>query len=90
MTVEQIAAFLDGEVVGDGSIIITGLAKVEEAGTGDLAFVSNSSMKRYLELTKASAVIVGTSIAYEKFSALPPALIRVPDAYTSLLLRWSG
>ena len=86
MTVEQIAAFLDGEVVGDGSIVITGLAKVEEAGTGDLAFVSNPKYERFLELTKASAVIVGTSIAYEKFSILPPALIRVPDAYTSFVI----
>lgn len=86
MTVEQIAAFLDGEVVGNGSIVITGLAKVEEAGTGDLAFVANPKYERYLELTKASAVIVGTSMAYEKFSTLPPALIRVPDAYTSFVI----
>jgi UDP-3-O-[3-hydroxymyristoyl] glucosamine N-acyltransferase len=29
---------------------------------------------------------VGTSIAYEKFSILPPALIRVPDPYTSFVI----
>jgi UDP-3-O-[3-hydroxymyristoyl] glucosamine N-acyltransferase len=86
MTVKQIAAFLDGEVVGDGSIVITGLAKVEEAGTGDLAFVANPKYERYLELTKASAVILGAAIAYEKFSSLPPALIRVPDPYTSFVI----
>jgi len=90
MTVKQIAAFLDGEVVGDGSIVITGLAKVEEAGTGDLAFVANPKYERYLELTKASAVILGAAIAYEKFSSLPPRSFgcRIPIPPSSSL--WNG
>ncbi|MCX6137392.1 MAG: UDP-3-O-(3-hydroxymyristoyl)glucosamine N-acyltransferase [Ignavibacteriales bacterium] len=86
MTVEQIATFLDGEVIGDGSVLITGLAKVEEARSGDLAFIANPKYEKYLGVTHASAVIVGKAAAIEGIEKLPPALIRVDDPYTSFVI----
>jgi UDP-3-O-[3-hydroxymyristoyl] glucosamine N-acyltransferase len=58
----EIASYLQGELVGDPSIEITGLAGIEEAKTGDLTFLANPKYKGFLETTSASCVIVGKEI----------------------------
>ncbi|MDP2938459.1 MAG: LpxD N-terminal domain-containing protein, partial [Candidatus Omnitrophota bacterium] len=40
-TLEEIAELIDGEVVGNGSIVITGVSGIKEAGDGDITFVAN-------------------------------------------------
>ena len=75
-TLSQIASLLGGEVQGDGSIKICGVAGIEQAKPGDLTFVANPRYKKLLKTTKASAAIVGKDI--EK-SPIP--LIRHPNPY---------
>ena len=57
-TLGDIAALVGGTVAGDGSIRITGLNGIREAGDGDLTFVSDRKYIPYLETTRASAVVV--------------------------------
>lgn len=57
-TLGEIANALDGEVRGDGSIEIGGIAGIEEAKRGDIAFLSNPKYEKFLDATRASAVIV--------------------------------
>ncbi len=86
MTVGEIASFLDGEVAGDPDIRIGGVAKIEEAKSGELTFLANPKYEKLLETTGASAAIVGLTLDIRKFSKVPPALIRVAEPYGSFVV----
>jgi UDP-3-O-[3-hydroxymyristoyl] glucosamine N-acyltransferase len=85
-TVREIAALLDGDVVGDPDIVITGIGKIEEAAAGDIAFLSNPKYEKFLAETKAGAVLVNRALDLTKHVALPPALIKVGDPYASFVV----
>ena len=40
-TLKEIAELINGEVVGDEGIIITGIAGIKEAAEGDITFIAN-------------------------------------------------
>lgn len=86
ITVNEIAKILEGSVVGDGTVVIHGVAKIEEASSGMLSFIANAKYEKYLETTAASAVLVSTGIDLAKHSKLPAALITVDDPYTSFVV----
>jgi UDP-3-O-[3-hydroxymyristoyl] glucosamine N-acyltransferase len=56
-TLADLAAELRGEVIGDGSVEIRGVAGIKEAGPGDITFLANSRYDAYLDETRATAVI---------------------------------
>lgn len=58
-TVAELAALVGGEVDGDASLAISGVAGLEAAQPGQLSFYGNQKYKAALEATKASAVFVG-------------------------------
>lgn len=58
VTLDTVAKAIDGTVVGDGSIEISGVAGIREAREGDLTFLANPRYEPYLECTNASAIIV--------------------------------
>ncbi len=53
---------IEGEVVGDGDTLITGICGIREARPGDLTFVANSKYLPLLETTRASAVITSKEV----------------------------
>ncbi len=55
---------------------ITGINGIEQAGAGDLTFVSNPKYAAAARTTKASAVIVA-----EDFPAIPTAMLRAKNPY---------
>jgi len=57
-TVDQLAAKIGGEVVGDGTITISALSSLGEARRGDISFLSNPRYEHLVATTKASAVVV--------------------------------
>lgn len=96
MKLRDIARMLHAEVEGDDGLDIRRVAKIEEAGEGDISFVANPKYARFLTSTRASAVIVGRNLAAPGRSSpevkpetpVPgarPALVRVEDPYTSFL-----
>lgn len=85
MTVSEIAAWLNGEVVGSGAIDISRVAKIEEAGPNDLTFLANPKYEKYLALTKASAILVSRGFDRAKLGGRALALIKVDDPYLSFL-----
>ena len=56
-TLTELAAELGGVVVGDGSIVIRGIAGIREAQPGDITFLANARYASHLAETRASAVI---------------------------------
>ena len=57
-TLDEIAAFLGGEVIGDGGIVIEQIRGIDDAGEGDLTFVANPKYVKKLDTTLASAILV--------------------------------
>ncbi|SFN67520.1 UDP-3-O-[3-hydroxymyristoyl] glucosamine N-acyltransferase [Bizionia echini] len=78
-TAEQIAGILEGEIVGDSSVEVSRLSKIEEGAAGALTFLSNPKYTPYIYTTKASITIVNKSFIPEK--EIHTTLIKVEDAY---------
>jgi UDP-3-O-[3-hydroxymyristoyl] glucosamine N-acyltransferase len=78
-TAEQIAGILEGEIVGDPTIEVSRLSKIEEGSEGSLTFLSNPKYINYIYTTKASVTIVNDTFVPE--SPITTTLIKVGDAY---------
>jgi UDP-3-O-[3-hydroxymyristoyl] glucosamine N-acyltransferase len=79
MKLSAIAAALHARLDnGSPETDITGLNGIDQAGPGELSFVSNPKYAAAARSTKASAVIVA-----EDFPAIPSALLRAKDPYLS-------
>jgi len=75
ITVAQIAEQLRGEVIGDGSIPLTGFASAELARAGDLTFAEKEAYFTAADASAAAAIIVSGP-----FTSATKVLIRVPNA----------
>lgn len=65
LTVRAIAEFLNAEILGDGTLVITGIAGIKEAKKGDITFLENPKYSSLVESTAASAIIVGKGLAID-------------------------
>jgi len=74
-TAAQLARELQGEVLGDGSIFLTGFAPALTARAGDLTFAENETFFAKAEQSAASAILVDGP-----FTSARKVLIRVPNA----------
>lgn len=58
-TLGEIAKIINGEVVGDADILITGISGIKEAKEGDITFLANPKYLAFVSQTRASAIITG-------------------------------
>lgn len=79
VTAEQIANVLDGEVIGDPSVQVFKLAKIEEGSVGAITFLSNPKYNNYIYSTEASIVIVNKT--FEPLHEVKATMVLVDDAY---------
>ena len=63
---QQIANFVDGEIVGNHDCSVTSISSIENAEPGTLSFLSNPKYSAYLESTDASIVITSKDLAEDK------------------------
>jgi UDP-3-O-[3-hydroxymyristoyl] glucosamine N-acyltransferase len=75
ITAAQIAEQLHGEVIGDGSLELTGFAPTDAARPGDLTFAEKETHFAAAEQSPASAILVSG-----EFTSATKVLIRVPNA----------
>jgi len=59
MKLSEIALKTDCQMIGDQDVEIIRVAGIDEAGLGDLTFVSNRKYISHIKNTKASAIILG-------------------------------
>lgn len=86
MTVQEIATWLQGEVVGNGTVRIERVAKIEEADQHSISFLANPKYERYLETTQAAAVLVSKNCQSAKLPHRDSlAFIKVDDPYLAFL-----
>jgi UDP-3-O-[3-hydroxymyristoyl] glucosamine N-acyltransferase len=74
-TTAEIAKALDGEVIGDGSLKLTGFAHTTAARPGDLTFAENETFFQKAEQSAAAAILIDGP-----FTSAHKALIRVANA----------
>ncbi|MDB6016912.1 MAG: lpxD [Pedosphaera sp.] len=75
LTAADIAKQLSGEVLGDGSLLLSGFAPADRAQPGDLTFAENETYFARAESSAASAILVAGN-----FTSASKVLIRVPNA----------
>ena len=95
-SLREIADLVDGELIGDPDVVITGISGIKEANAGDITFLANSKYSSLMKTTKASAIItskesfesskpliktVNPSIAFTKVvSLVAPSAVKYPDS----------
>lgn len=85
MTAQEIATLFQGELVGDPNVEIRRVAKIEEAGAGDLTFFANPKYEKHIASTKASAILVSKGFDTARMAASRLVFIKVPDPYVAFL-----
>jgi UDP-3-O-[3-hydroxymyristoyl] glucosamine N-acyltransferase len=76
VTLADLARELACRLEGDGSIEISRVAGIEDAGPGDVTFLANPKYASKLAATRASAVIADDSV-----TSAPCAILRTPQPY---------
>lgn len=79
---KQIAAFIQGEIIGDENATVHTFAKIEEGVPGAISFLSNPKYTPYIYETQSSIVLVNKDFAPE--NEIKATLIKVDNAYESL------
>jgi UDP-3-O-[3-hydroxymyristoyl] glucosamine N-acyltransferase len=76
MNLTELAARLNCRLEGDGTIDVSRVARIEDAGPGDVTFLANPKYGPKLVLTRASAVI-----ANDAAPPAPCAVLRTAEPY---------
>ena len=79
---KQIAAFIQGEIIGDENATVHTFAKIEEGMPGAISFLSNPKYTPYIYETQSSIVLVNKDFTPEH--EIKATLIKVDNAYESL------
>jgi len=79
LTVAQVAQHLQGQISGDGSVQLTGLAPAERARAGELTFAESAAYFAAAEQSQATAILVAGP-----FESSRKILIRVANARVAL------
>lgn len=74
-TANEITKLLQGELVGDGHVVLKGFAPADRAQVGDLTFAENDDYLAQAKKSAASAILVTTATKSDG-----KVLIRVPNA----------
>lgn len=80
MTLSEISEILNGEVIGNSHYVIAGPAKIEDATSSDITFLSSKKYIDFVFTTKAGAIIISKDIFED---SMPGNYILVNDAYVS-------
>lgn len=80
VSVDLLAEMVDGQVEGDGEVMVSGFAPLDSAGEGDISFLAKAKDERLLEKSRGIAFIVPLGV--EKCNDKP--VIRVKDPYLAV------
>ena len=58
ITLAELAEQTGADLDGDGSVLISGVAPIEQAQPGSITFVAKSTFERHIAATKASAIVL--------------------------------
>lgn len=81
-TAQQIASYLNGEVVGNPEAAVQTFAKIEEGVEGAISFLANPKYEHYLYETKSTIVLVNRD--FTPSQAVTATLVKVDNAYEAV------
>ncbi|WP_321481070.1 UDP-3-O-(3-hydroxymyristoyl)glucosamine N-acyltransferase [uncultured Bacteroides sp.] len=79
---KQIAAFIQGEIIGNENATVHTFAKIEEGVPGAISFLANPKYTSHIYNTQSSIVLVNKDFIAEQ--EVKATLIKVDNAYESL------
>jgi UDP-3-O-[3-hydroxymyristoyl] glucosamine N-acyltransferase len=79
----EIVSKLGGELIGDGALVVSGVASLASAKSGQISFLSSAKYRSQLANTKASAIVVNAE--NRDATALPRIATENPYAYFAKL-----
>ena len=82
VTAERIAQHFNGEIIGDPSVKVSSVAKIENGKSGNICFLANPKYEKYLYTSKASIIIINKE--FKPQEAITPTLILVDNAYEAV------
>lgn len=90
LTLEQIAQRFGGEIVGDATLKVAGLAPLDQAQPHQLAFLANPKYLSQVESTRAGAVLIAPSDLAKLDSGQGRNFIVTPNpyAYFARVAQW--
>jgi UDP-3-O-[3-hydroxymyristoyl] glucosamine N-acyltransferase len=77
----QVATLIQARIEGDSQVLVGSFGKIEDAQTGQLAFLANPKYEEHLYSTHASVVIVGEGLVLKQ--PVNCTLLRVNDPYSA-------
>ena len=83
ITAQQIAEWVNGDVIGNPDVSIDNIAKIEEAKPNTIAFLAKAQYFHYLEKTEAGIVLISKNLVTD--IPVNPTLIAVEDAHQSFV-----
>ena len=83
-TAQQIAAFLQGTVIGDDNAKVSDLAKIEEGRPGCLSFLANPKYTEYLYTTQSSIVLLDETIELDPAQEIKTTMVKVANARAAM------
>jgi len=78
-TLKTLAEHLGAQLHGDGAVEVSAVATLEDAQSGQITFLSNAKYRKFLQQTKASAVLIKA----EDLEFCPVAALVVKDPYVA-------
>jgi len=81
-TAQQIAALVNGEIVGNPNEVVNTFAKIEEGVKGAVSFLADMKYEQFIYSTQSSVVLVNKS--FEPSQPVSPTLIKVDNAYEAI------
>ena len=82
-TLSELAEYVGGIVIGDGNVIIHKVAQIDEAGSGEITFLTHSRYQSFLASCRASAVIVGVGGGAQRVGDLSINFLEAADPYVA-------
>lgn len=81
ISVTQIAEWVNGKIIGNNNITVSGFAKIEEATSSDLTFLSNPKYKHFLKNCEAGIILINEEM---EVTDANKTYIKVTDAYVAV------
>jgi UDP-3-O-[3-hydroxymyristoyl] glucosamine N-acyltransferase len=79
----DLAEYVGGRVIGDGSVTISRVSPIEEAGPGDITFLANPRYARFISGSKASAIIVAPQLVGSDLEKSGQGFLEVAQPYVA-------
>ena len=89
-TLLQIAEFVGGSVVGNPKLMINGVSAIDDGKDGTITFLANKKYKKFLNITKASAIISNDKKVLQEFKRVirPGGLLMLGVPNEGCALAW--